>query len=87
MEYTKGQWQRNKFKIECDGAEIATLPAPHYIYRKPECDANANLIVSAPLLYEALKYIIRELDKADIIKDNSIFMEMPQRAIKKAEGK
>ena len=40
-----------------------------------------------PDLYEALKYVVRELDKADIIKKDSIFMEMPNKALAKAEGK
>lgn len=37
-------------------------------------------------LYEALKYVIRELDKADIVKADSILMEYPNRAIAKVEG-
>lgn len=38
-------------------------------------------------LYEALKYIIRELDKAGVIKSDSVFMVSPQKALSKAEGK
>jgi len=48
------------------------------------CDIEyCPLHKSAPKLRKALKYIIRELDKADIIKADSIFMEMPNRAIAK----
>ena len=48
---------------------------------------NARKIVAAPDMYKALKYIIRELDKANIIKANSIFMAMPNKALAKADGK
>lgn len=44
------------------------------------------LAKAAPELCEALKYIIRELDKANIIKADSIFMEMPNKVIAKVEG-
>ena len=37
-------------------------------------------------LYEALQYIICELDQADVIKANSIFMEFPNRVLAKIEG-
>ena len=37
-------------------------------------------------LYEALDYIVRALDEAAIIKRNSIFMEMPVKALSKARG-
>jgi len=37
-------------------------------------------------LLDALKYIIRELDKAGIIKADSVFMSYPQRVIGKIEG-
>lgn len=47
MEYTKGIWKRNKFIIECNGREIAHLPAPLLAFRKPELDGNAQLICAA----------------------------------------
>jgi len=40
-----------------------------------------------PTLYESLEYIIRELDKAGIIKANSIFMLMPNKALAKVKEK
>ena len=53
-----------------------------------ECQCEScRLQRAAPKLYEALKYIIRELDKAGIIKADSIFMEMPNKAIAIVEGK
>jgi len=33
-------------------------------------------------LLEALKYVIRELDKAGIVKRDSIFMEYPRRILR-----
>jgi len=38
-------------------------------------------------LVEALEYIIRELDRANIIKANSIFMDMPNKALAKVRRK
>ena len=72
----------NEIIREDDGALIArtygSLFGPH---------PNAHLIAAAPELYEALKYIIRALDEAGIIKANSIFMVTPNKAIAKASGK
>jgi hypothetical protein len=57
------------------------------------CKLDGYTLTYCPLhnaaedMHEALKYIIRELDKAKIIKANSMFMEMPNKAIAKAEGK
>ncbi len=36
-------------------------------------------------LCESLEYIIRELDKAGVIKKNSIFMEMPNKVLAKVK--
>jgi len=95
INYTKGEWKVGKatdamgyetpiYANTDEGRdyEIATV----HIYNGEQI-ANAQLIASVPDLYEALKYIIRELDKADIIKANSIFMLMPVQALAKAEGK
>jgi len=88
--YTKGEWQvvsdpLGKFTdifVET-GMPIATIR--HYTDREQDL-ANAHLIASAPELYEALSYIIRALDEAGYIKANSIFMDMPNKALAKAEG-
>jgi len=37
-------------------------------------------------LLEALEYIIRELDKANVIKADSIFMEFPNKVLTKIRG-
>ena len=36
-------------------------------------------------LYESLDYIVRELDKAGVIKKNSIFTEMPNKVLAKVK--
>ena len=87
MEYTQYEWKlkpedNGHYSVFCDGGFIADVFDHIEGY-----EGNAHLIVASKDMYEALKYIIRELDKADIIKANSIFMEMPNKAIHKAEGK
>ena len=84
MEYTKGEWKvyiGKCIRVESESKCICLLH---------DCEdedlVNAQLIASSPKLYEALKYIIRELDKANIIKANSVFMLKPQKAIAEAEG-
>lgn len=81
--YTKGKWSINKrgitYEIYCKRGDKSDYKVAERIYNK----ANAHLIAAAPSLYEALKYIIRALDEANVIKATSIFMEMPNKALAK----
>lgn len=87
-DYTKGDWTRQGNKITAFGSgTIAICPPPTNDEGVFEFIANAHLIAAAPELYEALKYIVRALDEANVIKTTSIFMEMPNKAIAKARGK
>ena len=54
-----------------------------------ELNPTNPTIVAANIsaLYESLDYIIRELDKAGVIKANSIFMDMPNRVLTKVKAK
>lgn len=58
MEYTKGEWKKNGNKIEVFSCGVvAQCPAPDNggVF---EFVANAQLIASAPELYEALRGIL-----------------------------
>lgn len=92
--YTKGEWRScltdtlpDRWTI-CAGEKgergIAKTVLDNLIPPQ-EKEANAHLIAAAPELYEALSYIIRELDQANIIKAE--FMATPQKALAKAEGR
>jgi len=100
MKYTKGKWtvsvpeiEAQRLIINCelpeeDGKRFQRSICRTFGYCDMEEEQNnANLISAAPDLYETLKYVIRELDRADIIQANSVFMECASRALAKAEGK
>jgi len=73
----------NFYEIDSNGNHVVRITGGDEVSKQK----RENLIRASEDMYEALKYIIRELDKADIIKANSIFMELPNKAIAKAEGR
>ena len=74
MEYTKGEW---KYKKGLEHLDIITSELTTICYLPndvPEVQANAQLILATPRMYEALK-LIRG------------YSEMVDEALAKAEGK
>ncbi len=109
MECTPGQWKIHKGEMNDCGAEfwitgnddegcvIAHVNSKIYDERieTEEAEANANLIVASPDLYQACKYALSVLESipeeyaeqiADKL-DESIDVAMLERAIDKAKGK
>jgi hypothetical protein len=86
MDYTKGEWKVRP----CDDNNAEVVfddPEPCISIYTPndgEAPANANLIASAPDLYEALKNLI---DNGLIVGIDSDHFQECIDAIEKAEGK
>jgi len=91
MEYTKGEWGMYQHETEL-GTEVKIYSVDNsediaYVgrvgFRQAEIQANANLIVAAPDMYEALKAM------ADIHSPYSprVAHDMADKALAKAEGK
>jgi len=99
MNYTKGEWKRGSLEDEpfarsClsiyqeDGRRIAEVSREGFM-RMEEAEANANLIVAAPDMYEALKTLQFQFALAvDLLdsKDEEVY-EQAEKALDKAEGK
>ena len=92
MEYTKGEWKANPVR-DFDGKKlyaIHTYPEPNHIQRVADVwvEANANLIASAPDLYEACKDALDIFTQHDAAKGviSGISLKLNE-AKRKAEGK
>ena len=91
MEYTKGEWNtfipegsNGYWKVVADGKEIAIL---YQTVSSIELEANAHLISSAPLMYEALKQCTRYLGMHTIARTGDFALQVAKEALAKAEGK
>jgi hypothetical protein len=108
--FTAGPWELDAedFEVfEKDGGMICTVRHPQdspcidvgdegYVEAATECEANANLIVAAPDIYEALKDAVRWLDgmyqmhqgeALDSMPNNCLPRSAMRAALAKAEGK
>jgi len=96
MNYTKGEWYIEKTygipEIRTKERRIAK-PLYHMGSEDREVEANAQLMVASPLMYEALKTALlfmafvkgRALGPADI--DSEELFNVIEQAINKADGK
>lgn len=92
MNYTKGEWKilhvpeaHQPFLIGIgldDNHPVATVTKTHF---PDEAKANAQLIASAPDLYEALKDLLADTDKTGYTSVPHIIKAT--EALAKAEGK
>lgn len=85
MDYTKGDWKKDGLKVSQTGAGIiAICPTPQDggVF---QCVANAHLIASAPLLYEALKLTFLDLCVNGRITEST--EQVIKQALARAEGK
>ena len=98
--YTKGEWKvaehndKRGFNIFADDGFVASVPMNVGLrHTMRECQANAQLISSAPALYEALKQIAKGEGRfsLDHLKhaENTIedMKELATKALSKAEVK
>lgn len=76
----KAEWTEVRTNADLRDTAIAQC-------KKVNPDNPQAVAESIQALYEALIHIVRELDKAGIIKADSIFMEMPNKALSQAERK
>ena len=87
MFYTKGECLGHNCRFYNEKPDAICFKQGVLPRCSPELkEARKKLDKAAPDMYEALKYIIRELDKANIIKADSIFMAMPNEVLAKVEG-
>lgn len=90
MNYTKGEWKRSiappigAFDIATYSEGLSTTIAR--VHAHPEGLANANLIASAPALYEALREIKDNWGGRDLQDDDKLTAKINQ-ALAKAKGK
>ena len=87
MNYTKGEWKQGKRHTDTvymadENTRIATCFSPN-------SEANAQLIASAPALYEALKRIKRNCfkDKRGAYWIGRVDMANAEQALASVEGK
>lgn len=88
INYTKGEWKTHHdnlggFYIVNENRWIAKIYSMSGIL---ECEGNAQLIASAPDLYEALKEAIRFYDAPLTQRESGDLVEFLQKALAKAEG-
>lgn len=83
--YTKGEWKTGRLKgaIECNGNLLAAC----FTENDEENQANAQLIASAPDLYEALKALANTIMRNGTATKNREEVLNGIKALAKAEGK
>jgi len=89
MNYTKGEWKAvehgQQLKIKANGKDIATVA---FTESEAEDKADAQLIESAPDLYEALKGLMEALEKCGSEhSDVRVAYNLAKPALAKVEGK
>ena len=90
MEYTKGNWQAfergmGDMTIRCNSKDVAEILTFKSALDGAESQANANLVASAPDLYEMCQEMLVELKRH---KDIPLYLlEMWRKRLAKAEGK
>jgi len=93
MNYTKGEWELQRPYIDKNivivaGKQRSKRGVIAEIYQTKEQLANAQLIASAPDMYEALDAIIVHFRKLDKLYSKDLEMlNMGSKALAKAEGK
>ncbi len=87
MDYTKGEWRESHGDIYCNEEKIASSESLGLLglSRITEAKANAQLIASAPDLYEAAKQVSRE-SGPDMSPSLGAIDDL-REALAKAEGK
>ena len=87
MEYTKGKWYvkdwHTRIEIRCERSVIANLDSSDFTLVEDE--ANAQLIASAPDMYEACEMTLRHLDDG-FANGNLSIKTMLKQALAKAEA-
>ena len=80
MEYTKGDWKAGNTDVTANSKHIANCYYESLNFKRPtlgEALANANLIASAPDLYEACKLALDFFVEYDI--QNKVISRLSQR--------
>jgi hypothetical protein len=84
MDYTKGEWKLDRRDIISGNKTIARLSQSSTLQDEVEVLANANLIIAAPDMYEALKILT---GKHETSVDYGVAYREALKAIAKADGK
>ena len=95
MNYTKGEWEASKTLnftgtlvsyITCGNKTIAQTRLSDNEDTKEENQANAQLIASAPDMYEALLVAKGNMEALHVDPQDPMYLEI-KKALAKAEGK
>lgn len=93
MEFTKGEWKARyaghdlPWYIDTETREVAKILV-YPVYPDNEARANAHLIASAPLLYEACKSALSAFELARTDRDVLYPMKIRiEQALARADGK
>lgn len=101
MKYTKGEWYweyndqmhhnlrtKSTHPSGCEEDKHILFVAPDFLGEDSLInEADANLIASAPDLYEALRLLQANVRMAQVVPDTDPIMIKVQQALAKAEGK
>lgn len=88
--HSKSPWRRVDHQsmdiVDADGEVVSEVRTYGQSFRQDEPSANANLLASAPEMYEALKGVIEWYDDHSGCYDPDVVVQAARAAVRKANG-